>query len=88
MVGFLSDWWSTCDSQERTVSALKARPEYSEITVLRADWDTYRKSAFIKELKVPRRSTLVMFRGGVEIARVIAQTNKNVIEDMFKAAVS
>ena len=29
-----------------------------------------------------------MFSGGEEIARVIAQTNKDVIEDMFKAALS
>ena len=88
MVGFLSDWWPVCASQERTVSALKANPEYSEITLLRADWDTYRKSALRKELEIRRRSTLVMFSGGEEVARVIAQTNKGVIEDMFKAALS
>ena len=70
------------------MSALKAKPEYSEVTVLRADWDTYRKSELIKELEIRRRSTLVMFKGGEEIARVIAQTNEDVIEDMFKAATS
>jgi len=70
------------------VSVLKAKPEYSEVTVLRADWDTYRKSELIKELEIRRRSTLVMFKGGEEIARVIAQTNEDVIEDMFKAAIS
>lgn len=70
------------------MSALKANPEYSEITLLRADWDTYRKSALRKELEIRRRSTLVMFSGGEEVARVIAQTNKGVIEDMFKAALS
>jgi len=70
------------------VSALKANPDYSEITLIRADWDTYRKSALRKELEIRRRSTLVMFNGGEEIARVIAQTNKGVIEDMFKAALS
>jgi len=70
------------------VSVLKAKPEYSEVTVLRADWDTYRKSELIKELEIRRRSTLVMFKGGEEIARVIAQTNEDVIEDMFKAATS
>ena len=70
------------------MSVLKAKPEYSEVTVLRADWDTYRKSELIKELEIRRRSTLVMFKGGEEIARVIAQTNEDVIEDMFKAATS
>ena len=70
------------------MSVLKAKPEYSEVTVFRADWDTYRKSELIKELEIRRRSTLVMFKGGEEIARVIAQTNEDVIEDMFKAAIS
>ena len=70
------------------MSVLKAKPEYSEVTVLRADWDTYRKSELIKELEIRRRSTLVMFKGGEEIARVIAQTNEDVLEDMFKAATS
>ena len=70
------------------MSVLKAKPEYSEVTVLRADWDTYRKSELIKGLEIRRRSTLVMFKGGEEIARVIAQTNEDVIEDMFKAATS
>ena len=70
------------------MSALKANPDYSEITLIRADWDTHRKSALRKELEIRRRSTLVMFNGGEEIARVIAQTNKGVIEDMFKAALS
>ena len=70
------------------MSVLIANPEYSEITLLRADWDTHRKSDLRKELEIRRRSTLVMFSGGEEIARVIAQTNKDVIEDMFKAALS
>ena len=70
------------------MSVLKAKPEYSEVTVLRADWDTYRKSELIKELEIRRRSTLVMFKDGEEIARVIAQTNEDVLEDMFKAATS
>ena len=89
MLGFLSNWWPTCNSQERTVSALmQSNPEYSAITLLRADWDKHRKSAVTKDLRVPRRYTLVMFKDGEEIARVIAQTNKTIIEDMFKAAIS
>lgn len=70
------------------MSALIAKPEYSDIPILRADWDTYRKSSVTKDLNVPRRSTLVMFSGGEEVARVVAQTNKDVIENLFKAAIS
>ena len=87
MLGFHANWWSTCSSQKRTVSALLSKNlEYSAITIVNVDWDTHRKSALTKELKIRRRSTLLMFRGGEEIARVIAQTNEKLIEDMFKAA--
>ena len=89
MLGFHADWWSVCAIQERTVSALIANnPAYSSITIIRVDWTQHRKSPVVKELRIPRRSTLVMFNGGKEIARVIAQTNKDVIEDLFRAAVS
>ena len=71
------------------MSALIANnPEYSSIKIIRVDWTEHRKSLVVKELRIPRRSTLVMFKGGEEIARVIAQTNKDAIEDMFKAAIS
>lgn len=70
------------------MSALIAKPEYADITIIRADWDTHRKSAVTKELKIPRRSTLVMFNEGEEVARVIAQTSKDLIENLFKAAIS
>jgi len=68
------------------VSALiEDNPEYADIKLIRADWDTHRRSNFTKELKIKRRSTLVMFKDGKEIARLIAQTNKNMIEGMLKA---
>ncbi len=77
-----------CLSQQRTVSVLiDSNPQYSDITFIRADWDIYRGSELVKELKVRRRSTLIMFRDGEEIARVIAQNNKDTIENMFKAVV-
>jgi len=75
-----------CLSQQRTVSVLiDSNPEYSDITFVRADWDLYRNSELTSELNVRRRSTLIMFRDGEEVARVISQNNKNTIENMFKA---
>jgi len=75
-----------CLSQQRTVSVLiDSNPEYSDITFVGADWDLYRSSELTSELNVRRRSTLIMFRDGEEVARVISQNNKNTIENMFKA---
>ena len=40
-----------------------------------------------KDLNVRRRSTLIMFKDGEEIARNIALTNRDLIEKMFKDAI-
>ena len=88
MVGFLSDWWPDCRNQQRTVSTLiNSNSKYSAITLLHADWDTYRRSTLAKDLNVRRRSTLIMFKDGEEIARNIALTNRDLIEKMFKDAI-
>jgi len=55
---------------------------------MRVDWDQYGKSEIVSELNIPRRSTLVMFKGGEEIGRVVAQTSATASEPLFVDAVS
>ena len=65
---------------------LDSKSEYQKVTVMRVDWDTHRDGDLVKELKIPRRSTLVMFNEGKEVGRVVAQTSTSAIEALFKAA--
>ena len=65
---------------------LKSNPEYRQVVHMRVDWDTWRDAEITKSLKIPRRSTLVMFNKGEEVARVVAQTSQSAIEALFKAA--
>ena len=51
------------------------------------DWDTFKDAPIISELKIPRRSTLVMFKGGEEVSRVIAQTSEPAIAELFDAVI-
>ncbi len=53
---------------------------------MRVDWDTHGDGDIVKELNIPRRSTLVMFNKGKEVGRVVAQTSSAAIEALFKAA--
>ena len=62
--------------------------DYAAVKVIKVDWTVFGKKPIVKELKIPRRSTLVMFNDGKEVARVIAQTSKDAIEDLFKAALA
>ena len=65
---------------------LDSKPQYRAVTIMRVDWDTWRNADIVKTLAIPRRSTLVMFRGGKEVGRVVAETDSNAIEALFKAA--
>ncbi len=64
---------------------IDSNPEYAAVTIIRVDWDDFKDAPIVTELGIPRRSTLVMFNQGEEVARVVAQTGSDVIEDLFKA---
>ena len=61
---------------------------YQAVTVMKVDWDRFSGDPIVDELGVSTRSTLVMFSGGKEVGRVVAQTGAGAIEPLFKAAVS
>ena len=65
---------------------IDSNPEYRSVEIIRVDWDRFRNDDVVRELRIPRRSTLVMFKGGREVARVVARTRSDDIEALFKAA--
>lgn len=87
LVDFAADWCSTCRSQERTINALRAEnPAYDDaITFYRVDWDLYSNGDLSRSLNVPRRSTLVMFRDGAEVGRIVAGTREADIRALLDA---
>ena len=69
------------------MSALqKSNPAYLKVKIIRVDWDRHRRDPIVSELKIPSRSTLVMFAKGKEVGRVVAQTGTSAIEALFRAA--
>ena len=66
---------------------LDKNPAYQAVQIMRVDWDQFRDDPIVDELKIRRRSTLVMFNEGKEVARVVAQTSAAAIEVLFKAVV-
>jgi len=69
------------------VSALKdGNPDYKSVKVLMVNWDIHKNSPIRSELEVRRRSTLISFKDGKEIGRVIAQTSAAAIEPLFADA--
>ncbi len=88
MLDFYATWCSTCRTQERVISKLKkSNPKLAGITVMKVDWDKYRGAPIRKSLGVPRRSTLIMFKGGREVGRVVAQTSESSIKRLMEKGV-
>ena len=67
---------------------IDGNPAYQAVKLIRVDWDQFGQSDIVSELKIPRRSTLVMFKDGAEIGRVVAQTATSAIEPLFVDAIS
>lgn len=88
-VDFYTDWCTTCASQQRTIKALKAEnPQYEAITFVSVDWDQHSRSKLAKELKIPRRSTLVVLTKDGELGRIVAGTRKKDIKALMDKALS
>ena len=87
---FKASWCTTCRAQERAINALKAdNPAYDEaITFINVDWDEWGRSDLVKQLNVPRRSTLVVLRGNQELGRIVADTSKANIKALMDTALA
>lgn len=84
LMGVHAKWCSTCDRQKRVINALRAQGEpYNSMTMLAVDWDENRKSPLIGKYNVPRRSTLIMFKDGKEVGRVVAGTSTEQIKQLI-----
>lgn len=58
------------------------------ITFMTVDWDTYRRHAVTKSRRIPRRSTLVLIKGGKEIGRLVAVTSERRIKALLDKALA
>ena len=88
-VDFYTDWCTTCKSQERTINALRSEnPAYEKISFVAVDWDKHSKSKLAKELKIPRRSTLVVLTKDGELGRLVAGTRKKDIKALMDKALA
>ncbi len=85
---FYTDWCSTCAAQGRAIEALlRENPAYEEnINFIKVDWDQHKSSKLARDLKIPRRSTLVVLKGDKELGRIVAGTSKSKIKALLDTA--
>ena len=63
-------------------------PKYNKsITFVLIDWDTYKTHVVTTSRSIPRRSTMVLIKGGKEVHRLVAQTSEQKIKALLDKAV-
>lgn len=89
-VDYAADWCSTCQTQERTISALRAEnPAYDDAMVfIRVDWDDYGSHEVATSRSIPRRSTLLVLHGDAELGRIVAGTSKSDIAALMNVGLN
>lgn len=82
-VHFHADWCGTCKQQEKAIAQLKGESGL-DVTLLIADYD--KEKDLRKALKVRSQSTMVVFRGKEEKARLGGDTEAAKFRAALKAA--
>lgn len=71
-VHFHAEWCGTCKTQEKALQTIKAEGSLPQVTLLVADYD--KEKDLRRKMKVAAQSTLVVFKGNNEVARVGGET--------------
>ena len=88
IIGVHTEWCSTCAAQKRIISQLRKKSPYNKLRLVQMDWDKYRGSKIGKSLRIPRRSTLIMYNAnGKEVGRIIAGTSRSQIKKLIDKGV-
>jgi len=77
-------WCPTCRAQDAVLEKLLPTDEFKSITTLKVDFDT--QQSVVKGFGVRYQSTLIVFKGGKEAARVTGETNRDMIAALLRKA--
>lgn len=84
LVDVFADWCSTCAKQQKILkSYLKAHPEV-ELNILEVNYD--KDKDVVRQLRAPRQSTLLLYKGEKQYWYSVAETDKDVIFDTLNRA--
>jgi thioredoxin 1 len=81
-----ADWCSVCRAQMPVMDRVLAGSTYKNVRAVRVNFD--REKRFLADYKVVRQSTIIIFKGGKEIARLSYDSDPERIEQTLAHAVS
>lgn len=88
LLDFTASWCPSCQSQGRSIRALRAQnPAYdAAITFIDVDWDTWGQSDLAKRYGVRSRGSLVVLRGDKVLAQTYAHSSKDDLKALLDQA--
>ena len=78
-------WCPTCKAQAPTLDALRQDPKLKDAVFFKVDFD--KEKAFLRKHRIPRQSTVLVFRGKRETVRSIAESRPKQLRDAVLAGV-
>jgi thiol-disulfide isomerase/thioredoxin len=74
VVDVYADWCPTCRAQAPILEELRQERQSGDVLFVKVNFDE--QKAFLRAHRIPRQSTVLVFRGETEVARSIAETNR------------
>jgi thioredoxin 1 len=74
VVDVYADWCPTCRAQAPILEELRTEKQSSNILFVKVNFDD--EKDFLRANRIPRQSTVLVFKGMEEVARAVAQTNR------------
>ncbi|KWV90730.1 thioredoxin family protein [Erythrobacter sp. YT30] len=85
VVDVYADWCPTCRAQAPILEELRTEKQSSDVLFVKVNFDD--EKAFLREHRIPRQSTVLVFDGMTEKARSIAQTNRTKLRSVVLGAI-
>ena len=74
VVDVYADWCPTCRAQAPILEQLRKERQDGNTLFVKVNFD--KEKAFLRDHRIPRQSTVLVFKGKKEVVRSIAQTNR------------
>ena len=84
VVDVYADWCPTCRAQAPILEELRTETQSSDVLYVKVNFDE--EKTFLKAHRIPRQSTVLVFKGMDETARSIAQTNRAALRGVVLGA--
>ena len=78
-------WCGTCKIQKPIVAELLANPHFKDLMKIDVDFDS--QGDVLKAFRVQTQATMIVFKNGKEVDRVVGETSREGIAEFFEKVV-